>query len=333
LTEGKTPVNSETALPAYSDDKLSALTISELVDLLARDEDRVPRNVIDECARRGDAMIDALGALLDSRDAWLPEGTNGEWWRLLHAAMILGLMPGESAGQLLMQTMRRIALEEDDNLQDWLSLHWPGFFANKPASLLPALRVINDDRSLGFYMRSCAAETLVFLAHRADAATLNENLDHLAAAIRDKADDRDYRMLVANLLLGHPRQRYREFLEKLAPTRPGLDTIFTRKDVMAAYARGTDQPDRGYAMNPWDFYAPEEIAHRQARWAEEDRKALARAERVETEDIDDLIYDEDHEFAEPYVRDHPKTGRNEPCPCGSGKKFKKCCHPKYENLP
>jgi uncharacterized protein len=22
---------------------------------------------------------------------------------------------------------------------------------------------------------------------------------------------------------------------------------------------------------------------------------------------------------------HPKVGRNEPCPCGSGKKFKKCC--------
>ncbi len=27
----------------------------------------------------------------------------------------------------------------------------------------------------------------------------------------------------------------------------------------------------------------------------------------------------------PVVRDAPKTGRNEPCPCGSGKKFKKCC--------
>lgn len=23
-----------------------------------------------------------------------------------------------------------------------------------------------------------------------------------------------------------------------------------------------------------------------------------------------------------------KTGRNDPCPCGSGKKFKKCCEPK-----
>jgi preprotein translocase subunit SecA len=28
--------------------------------------------------------------------------------------------------------------------------------------------------------------------------------------------------------------------------------------------------------------------------------------------------------AEPIVRDQPKVGRNEPCPCGSGKKYKKC---------
>jgi uncharacterized protein len=27
----------------------------------------------------------------------------------------------------------------------------------------------------------------------------------------------------------------------------------------------------------------------------------------------------------PFVRSEPKVGRNDPCPCGSGKKFKKCC--------
>jgi hypothetical protein len=27
----------------------------------------------------------------------------------------------------------------------------------------------------------------------------------------------------------------------------------------------------------------------------------------------------------PVVRDTPKVGRNDPCPCGSGKKYKKCC--------
>ncbi|NOQ37009.1 MAG: preprotein translocase subunit SecA [Methylococcaceae bacterium] len=30
------------------------------------------------------------------------------------------------------------------------------------------------------------------------------------------------------------------------------------------------------------------------------------------------------EVAEPYVRDGEKVGRNDPCPCGSGKKFKQC---------
>jgi SEC-C motif-containing protein len=27
----------------------------------------------------------------------------------------------------------------------------------------------------------------------------------------------------------------------------------------------------------------------------------------------------------PVVREEPKVGRNDPCPCGSGKKHKKCC--------
>jgi len=31
----------------------------------------------------------------------------------------------------------------------------------------------------------------------------------------------------------------------------------------------------------------------------------------------------------PFKRDSPKVGRNEPCPCGSGKKYKKCCLNKH----
>jgi hypothetical protein len=33
---------------------------------------------------------------------------------------------------------------------------------------------------------------------------------------------------------------------------------------------------------------------------------------------------EDVDVAEP-IRAEPRVGRNDPCPCGSGKKFKKCC--------
>jgi len=31
------------------------------------------------------------------------------------------------------------------------------------------------------------------------------------------------------------------------------------------------------------------------------------------------------ETAQTYQKDTPRIGRNDPCPCGSGKKFKKCC--------
>ena len=40
---------------------------------------------------------------------------------------------------------------------------------------------------------------------------------------------------------------------------------------------------------------------------------------------DDLFDFPDEEIDEPYIREKEKVGRNDPCPCGSGKKFKKCC--------
>lgn len=41
----------------------------------------------------------------------------------------------------------------------------------------------------------------------------------------------------------------------------------------------------------------------------------------------DILYPEEIESGSntTYVRTHPKIGANEPCPCGSGKKFKRCC--------
>ena len=33
----------------------------------------------------------------------------------------------------------------------------------------------------------------------------------------------------------------------------------------------------------------------------------------------------------PYIRHNPKVGRNEPCPCGSTRKYKQCCLPNKPN--
>jgi preprotein translocase subunit SecA len=50
-------------------------------------------------------------------------------------------------------------------------------------------------------------------------------------------------------------------------------------------------------------------------------------ENLEDKLADELDEGDEIELFEPgitYKRSSPKIGRNKPCPCGSGKKFKKC---------
>ena len=45
-------------------------------------------------------------------------------------------------------------------------------------------------------------------------------------------------------------------------------------------------------------------------------------------DSGEWLYDEGHVTPKTIIRTGPKTGRNDPCPCGSGKKYKHCCYNK-----
>jgi len=312
-------MNALQPLPVYADEALAAFTTDQLLELLVRDEDRVPRNVIDECARRGDAIVQHLGLVLESHH-WKAEASDGEWWRLLHAVMILGLVPTEAAGLLLVQYMRRMSEQDDDALQDWLAGHWPAIFDNKPASLMPALRALSEDRDFDWYIRACARDAMVAMAQRTDSATLDDALENLAAAAQDETEDWDYRMLAANTLLDFPRPQYRKLLETLAKRQKKFGAFFREDDVEKSYAKNKDKPDRGrHYKEPWAFYEPQAIAARQERWAREDQEEREREEvwKKTGENFEDAI--------DPYVRPEPKIGRNDPCPCGSGKKYKKCC--------
>jgi len=42
-------------------------------------------------------------------------------------------------------------------------------------------------------------------------------------------------------------------------------------------------------------------------------------------DFDETLLESFFEEMETFIREMPKIGRNEPCPCGSGKKYKRCC--------
>ena len=63
-------------------------------------------------------------------------------------------------------------------------------------------------------------------------------------------------------------------------------------------------------------------------------KELSRFDKIN--DIDEDLYEKIDELIKKDLEDstntYSKTGRNEPCPCGSGKKFKKCCIDKQNDI-
>lgn len=309
-----------TDLPEYSEEELADLRPAELIDIIIEHEDRVPRSVIDECVRRGEVMVEYLRLIHDDGYLWQEEGSGGEWWLRLHAAMILGLIPGEHAGLLLVEVMRRMSIEDDDNLQDWLAGCWSALFWNKSPSVLLALRALCVDQSLDWYIRANAIDPIIDCAADHGETALDQALAWLAAVAADENENWDVRLSGGSKLLDFPRDQYRPLLENMASRQSGLGTWFNQSDVEQAYAQRVDHPEKKHPGNPWSFYEPDEIVTRQQRWQAEDKRARLRELAQDMDYEDDLYFPE-----EPYVRPEPKTGRNDPCPCGSGKKYKKCC--------
>jgi hypothetical protein len=307
----------ETApLPPFADDTLASHTIAELAQSLIRNEDRVPRNLIDECARRGDEMAETLGALLHKDYYWGDDQGAGEWWLLHHAVMILGLIPSERAGRLLVDFLRRIDDAEDESLQDLLSGFWPALFRNKPDSVVQQLRALAEDRTIDEFIRVEAITAALASAARPGSQwPLDQALDWIAAIAFSPDEAFHTRALVGNTLLDFARPEYRSRLESLADLQPRLGRVFGRGDIKQVYEAGGEMPEWERFADPWVFYTPEAIEERQREWAEEEQRLMQEDEAG--------IFPPGP--GETYVRSDPKIGRNDPCPCGSGKKYKKCC--------
>ncbi|MCG8454421.1 MAG: YchJ family protein [Spirochaetales bacterium] len=63
-----------------------------------------------------------------------------------------------------------------------------------------------------------------------------------------------------------------------------------------------------------------------AKYRAADRSIVRHHERSGFEKVEGKWYFKDSEVINtPQKREAPKVGRNDPCPCGSGKKYKKCC--------
>jgi len=68
-----------------------------------------------------------------------------------------------------------------------------------------------------------------------------------------------------------------------------------------------------------------EVANAMERVRKSGFQTSFKAVGITEEDIRDLLAEIQSSKGEPVRREGQKVGRNDPCPCGSGKKYKRCC--------
>ncbi len=85
-------------------------------------------------------------------------------------------------------------------------------------------------------------------------------------------------------------------------------------------------------LQAWQADSKYDVQFRRQWYKDHPFKPIADDTEIESDEGADGIFDEDDDDEPPptVVSRNKRIGRNDPCPCGSGKKFKKCCYGKVE---
>jgi hypothetical protein len=118
--------------------------------------------------------------------------------------------------------------------------------------------------------------------------------------------------------------------DSLTADAADIEALEVFPELRRAYAEGLIDPQ---SMSPAELDEAESAPRGQLLEALQDRQppiddvAAATSWWSSDDAWDDDQDDDDDALGEPQepYRAPPKVGRNEPCPCGSGKKYKKCC--------
>ncbi|MDF2119673.1 DUF1186 domain-containing protein [Roseiarcaceae bacterium H3SJ34-1] len=277
-------------------------------------ERKLPKFAIAQCAARfeeaGPALRDVLkraadGELLSEDDKNL----------LFRGVYLLGAARDQLACQPLLRLLRHPEDELDELFGDAKTEGMPKILAGVFDGDVEALLSLVTDRSINEYLRHSVLSAATFLTW--EGRIERDRMRRFLEQFDDErlADDEDYVWIgwvEAIGLLG---------LRELAPR---VDKAWDEERI----PEGT--------MERSDFTGD-------LRDAEEKPDDIKRFEKLNMGYIKDVLEsltffrdpDEEREtpilsqtgwgFREPVINPMRNVGRNDPCPCGSGKKFKKCC--------
>ena len=297
--------------------------IEDHLDMLGTSRD-LPALALAVCTVRIDEAGPPIRALLDRAAAG--EALDDREYQLLYCGLhVLGGARDQAAGASLLRLLRRPADEVERVLGDAITENLPkivaGVFDGDAEPLFAAIA----DASLDQFVRNAMFGAATFLTWegRIDAQRMRAFLERFH---RERlAEDEDYAWVGwqgAIALLG---------LTDLAPpvrqawAEGRLDEEFAEpsyfeEDLAAALRAPSDK--RRFERAHLGYIEDVVESLSVFEWGSDD---AADPDWDAVDDDDDFL--DPPEWTEPVVNPWRNVGRNDPCPCGSGRKFKKCCLP------
>jgi hypothetical protein len=206
---------------------------------------------------------------------------------------VLSKIGGKEAASAVYSAMR---IHYDDT-GDWITEDMPYVLAAFGPGGFDTLASMVADTSLDEYVRDGAARALVIISQE-HPEIKSRSVEVLKKAITDEGDE-SARSILADTLAEFKDVDALPFIEDLFK-KEMIDTAHVDYDtVLDIYAGKFDHLQRFVPRDPLDIFIPRQ----------------------------DNFYRKNNPLPKSVERHAGKTkvGRNDPCPCGSGRKFKKCC--------
>lgn len=295
---------------------------ADLIDLLFKEEDRVAELHLKELIGRGEEAAAPLREILINEDLWY-EGREGDHWIPVHAIVILSAMRDEKAFPAVIEMVPHAYFSNHEGVIQVLPAALAEYGARAVEPYMNWIREYRGayrDNSDFSTSRRDFSGALVRIALGEDAAR-SRVTDFICDMFADPAeDDSLFLSLSAAYPVALEKDRGLQALQ-LAHQRGAINEAVTGRfselvDLLAdPNSEAYDEIEYGL----FDFYHPASLAERRRQREEKEEEKLYW-------DLTEKAVPAGYQVTEEgVIHNLQKVGRNDPCPCGSGRKYKKCC--------
>lgn len=308
-----------------------------LIKKMVRYGPETDRVTLDSILGRKEEALSYLAKVATDHEYWDMESAKDySIWAPICAIHLLSVIGGREAERAIEQAIRKYY----DDTEDWLTEDMPSVLATLGPDSFGMLAGMVRDQDLDIWVRVGAARALLMISKKSSDVRAG-SIQLLKDMIESETDE-----FTRTMLLDH----FIEFRDE--QSMPFVKSFFERKmvdtshlpydEVLRVYAGEYDYLEHDVPKDPMDIFREEK-----GNFYRESNCTIAEMlrEHEEHSRLQSTIKEEEEEVAElknrlQYYENYNSTpsansgqvyskkvkiGRNEPCPCGSGKKYKKCC--------